>query len=132
MANDDTEQWHLPEALDINKNPVAKLLASQMRADLEPRAVSPFARLSPQEFALVRARARIPHLAQALQQVDQEIRQNRGVVYGRRLQEARNALSARLAENLAIVGNYALAAELHPDPRYRQEYAKQLQYEILL
>lgn len=122
MANDDTEQWHLPKPLQIT-NPKVAEQAAEMRADLEPRVVSPFARLSPQEFARIRARGRIDHLTTALRQVDQEIKANRGRVYALKLREARNALAARLAENLAIIGNYALAAELAPDKRYRDEYA---------
>jgi broad specificity phosphatase PhoE len=130
MANDDNEKWSLPAVLDINKNPAVREQAAELRKQLEPRAVSPFARLSPQEFARIRARNRIPHLTSALQQVEQEIKVNRGVVYGRQLQEARDALRARLAENLAILQNFALAAEIHPDPRYRQEYAKQFRKEV--
>lgn len=131
MANDDNQKWEMPAALRLD-NPLVQEQSIELRKQLEARAVSPFARRSPQEFALIRARARIPHLTRALQQVDQEIKENRGVVYGRKLQEARDALAARLAENLAIVGNYALAAELHPDPRYRQEYAKQVRHEVFL
>lgn len=132
MANDDNQKWHLPEALDINKNPAVRVQAARMAKDLEPRAVSPFARLSPQAFARVRARARIRHLTEALQQVDRELKTNRGVDYGRQLQEARVALRGRLAENLAIVGNYALAAELEPDLAKQQEYAKQVQHNAFL
>lgn len=130
MANSDSERWYLPEALDIKKSPLVKAQAEQMRRDLEKRAVSPFARLSPQEFAKVRARARIEHLVLALNQVDQEIRTNRGREQGQRLQEARSALAARLAENFAVLGNLALAAEIHPDAAHRAEYAKQFRKEV--
>lgn len=131
MANDDTQQWHLPKPLQIS-NPKVAEAAAQMRKDLEPLAVSPFARLSPQEFARLRAQARIRHLTGALQQVDREIKTNRGVDSGRQLQEARVALRGRLAENLAIIGNYALAAELEPDLAKQQEYAKQVQRNAFL
>lgn len=122
MANDDQEVWHLPAPLRVS-NPKIAEQAAEMRKDLEPRVVSPFARLSPQEFARIRARGRIGHLTTALRQVDQEIKDNRGRDHARKLHEARKALAARLSENLAIVGNYALAAELAPDKRYRDEYA---------
>lgn len=131
MANDDTQQWHLPKPLQIS-NPKVAAAAAEMRKDLEPRAVSPFARLSPQQFARIRAQARIRHLTEAMQQVDREIKTNRGVDYGHQLQEARIALRSRLAENLAIAGNYALAAELEPDLAKQQEYAKQVQRNAFL
>lgn len=130
MANDDNTKWFLPEALDINKSPLVKLQADQMHKDLEKRVVSPFARLSPAEFAKVRARARIEHLVQSLQQVEAEIKVNKGRVYAKRLYEARDALRTRLAENLAVVGNFALAAEVHPDPAHREEYAKKLRKQV--
>lgn len=122
MANDDTEQWHLPKPLQIS-NPKVAEAAAQMRKDLEPRTVSPFARLSPIEFGKIRARARIDHLFSALRQVDEEIKVNRGRDRSHQLHEARTALRSRLAENLAIVGNFALAAEITPDKRYADEYA---------
>lgn len=130
MANDDQEVWHLPKPLQIS-NPKVAAAAAEMAKDLSARAVSPFARLSPQEFARVRASARIPHLAQALQQVDQEIKQNRGVVYGRKLQEARRALMGRLAESLATAGDYSLAAEVAPDLEKAREYAAVFQAMVL-
>lgn len=131
MANEDSEKWHLPEALDINKNPLVKLQAEQMRQELSKRAVSPFARLSPEEFAKNRALGRIEHLTKALQQVEQKLRQSRGREEHRQLNEAKVALKTRLAENLAVIENYALAAELHPDPAHQQEYAKKIRRQVL-
>lgn len=126
MANEDSEKWFLPAALDINKNPAVMLQAIQMRKDLEPRAVSPFARLSPTEFAKVRARSRIQHLTRALQQVEEQLRGSRGVVEHHNLNAAKRALQTRLAENLAVLENWALAAEIHPDEAHRREYAKKV------
>lgn len=126
MASNDSERWHLPEPLGITKNPMVKIQADQMRHELEKRAVSPFARLSPEEFAKVRARSRIQHLYRSLRLVEEQLRQSRGRVEHLNLNAARDALKTRLAENLAVVGNYALAAELHPDEAHRLEYVKQI------
>lgn len=125
MPNDDNEKWELPAPLRIS-NPLIKLRADEMRKQLEPRAVSPFARLSPTEFAKVRARDRIKHLTASLQKVDRELRTTKGRDSSRELHEARNALAARLAENLAVLGNFALAAEIHPEVAHRREYAQQV------
>ena len=122
MANDDNQKWELPPNLRID-NPAVKVQADQMRRDLEKRAISPFARLSPTEFAKVRAYARIQHLTRALQEVERRIQTERGKETSRQLHEAKTALQARLAENLAVVGNYALAAELAPDKAHRDEFA---------
>lgn len=130
MANDDNEVWHLPEPLRIT-NPKVAEQAAQMRKDLEPRAISPFARLSPREFAKQRARGRIQHLTRSLQVVERQLRHSRGREEHHNLQEAKKALRARLAENLAVIGNYALAAELAPDPAKQQEYAKEIRRELL-
>lgn len=122
MAHDDNAKWELPAPLRIT-NPLVKLQADEMRKQLEPRAVSPFARLSPTEFARLRARGRIQHLTQSLQTVEQQLQASRGVEEHRNLNEAKRALQARLAENLAVIGNFALAAEIAPDKAHRDEYA---------
>lgn len=124
--SDDNTKWHLPEALDINKNPAVMFQALQMRKDLEPRAISPFARLSPTEFAQIRARGRIQHLSQSLQQVEGQLRDSRGREEHHNLNAAKRALQTRLAENLAVLENWALAAEIHPDEAHRLEYAKKV------
>lgn len=130
MANDDNQKWHLPAPLDINKNPAVKLAAAQLRKELEPRAVSPFARLSPTEFAKVRARGRIQHLSHALQQVDAELRTHLDPNLRTKLKEARKALAIRLSENLVILGRFDLAAELDPRPEHQAEYAKHLREQL--
>jgi hypothetical protein len=94
-----------------------------MRRDLEKRAISPFARLSPTEFARIRAKARIQHLGRSLRLVDQQLQSERGRDTVHKLMEARKALADRLAENLAVVGDFALAAELAQDKAHRDEYA---------
>lgn len=130
MANDDSEKWFLPDALDINKNPAVRLQSAQMRTELEKRAVSPFARLSPEEFARIRARGRIEHLSQALQQVHVELQTHLDPHLRIQLKEARNALAIRLAENLAILERYDLATEIDPRPEYREQYAKHLREQL--
>lgn len=129
MANDDNEQWHLPEPLRIT-NPQVALAAAQMQKDLSKRVVSPFARLSPEQFARSRAQGRIEHLSRALQQVDRELRTRFDPRNRSRLKEARQALAIRLAENFAVIGRYDLAVELDPRPEYQREYAKHLQQEL--
>jgi len=125
MANDDKEQWHLPAALRIT-NPKVAEEAAQMRLELARRINSPFARLTPEEFALARATARIEHLEQALLMVQAEERNTRGKESRRQLAEARAGLLARIAENLAVLGQYDLAAAVHPDPGHQAEYRKQI------
>lgn len=129
MANDDNEQWHLPEPLRMS-NPKVALASAQMRTELEKRAVSPFARLSPQEFARIRARGRIEHLSQALQQVYVELQTHLDPRLRIQLKEARNALAIRLAENLAVVERFDLACEVDPRPEYREQYAKHLREQL--
>lgn len=129
MANDDNQKWELPPNLRID-NPAVRLQAAQMRKDLEPRAVSPFARLSPQEFARIRARGRIDHLTRALNQVDAELKEHFDPNRRTSLKEARNSLAIRLAENLAIIERYDLAHEIDPRPEYREVYAKHLREQL--
>lgn len=129
MANDDNEQWFLPEPLRMS-NPKVALASAQMRTDLEKRAVSPFARLSPQEFARIRARGRIEHLARALELVDEGLKTHLDPATRVNLKNARRALSIRLAENLAVIDRYDLACELDPRPEYREQYAKHLREQL--
>jgi hypothetical protein len=72
----------------------------------------------------IRATARIPHLLDDLNRVDAELAFSRGKDSVRKLREAREALSIRLAENLAIVGRYDLAAEIEPRSEHQKDYAK--------
>ena len=129
MANDDNTKWELPEPLRMT-NPLVRLQSAQMRTELEKRAVSPFARLSPQEFARIRARGRIEHLARALELVDEGLKTHLDPATRVKLKSARHALSIRLAENLAIVERYDLATEIDPRPEYREQYAKHLREQL--
>lgn len=129
MASDDNEKWELPPELRID-NPAVKVQSDQMRRDLEKRAVSPFARLSPKEFARIRAQARIEHLTSALREIEQRLSVERGRVAHHNLRAARTALRTRLAENLAVLEQWALAADIHPDEAHRQEYLKKINREV--
>lgn len=122
MANEDNEKWELPEPLRITNEQVAAQ-ALEMVKELKPKAVSPFARLSPQEFERIRATARVSHIADDLHRVEGELRTSRGKDSVQKLREARHALAKRLAENLAITGRYDLAAQVTPDPEQQKEYA---------
>lgn len=123
MNEQQEEKWYLPEALDVTKSESALSRSIELRKQLAPRAISPFARLSSQEFERVRAADRITHIADDLHRVDEELKTERGRDSVEKLKEARIALAHRLAENLAIVGRYDLASELEPDPEQRKEYA---------
>lgn len=129
MPNDDNEKWELPPNLRMD-NPVVAAQAEQMRSELSKRAVSPFARLSPTEFAKIRAHSRIEHLTRSLRLVEKQLQESKGREEHHNLHEAQNALRARLAENLAIIGNYGLAAEIEPDPAKQLEYAQKIRREL--
>lgn len=123
MNEDQNQQWHLPANLDVTKSEKAALLSAELRKQLAPRAVSPFARQSPQEFERTRARDRISHIYDDLRRVEAELKTSRGRNAVRELNEARIALAHRLAENLATIGGYTLAAQVEPDPEQKKEYA---------
>ena len=125
MANDDNEQWQLPESLRLT-NPKTVAAAAELRKQLEPKAISPFAHFSPEVFAQNRALARINHLTRALQQVRTELRTARGRYSVQKLHEAEVSLSIRLAENYAVLGHYATAAQLDPRPEYKAEYQSKI------
>ncbi len=130
MNEDPNAKWELPPNLRIT-SPKVQEEVIQLRKQLEPRAVSPFARLSPQEFERNRATARIHHIADDLHRVEEALKTNRGADSHKKLKEARYALAARLAENLSIVGRYDLAAEIAPDPAQQKEYAAVVQALVL-
>lgn len=123
MANEDNEKWELPEPLRITNEQVAAQ-ALEMAKELKPKAVSPFARLSPQEFERIRATARVSHIADDLHRVEDKLKTSRGKDSVQKLREARHALAKRLAENLATIGRYDLAAGIAPDPEQQKEYAE--------
>lgn len=123
------EKWELPDNLKISNPDVARI-AAQMRRELQARAISPFARLSPKESNRLRARGRIEHLTNALQQVDAELKVHLDPRRRLALKEARTSIAIRLAENLAIVERYDLACEVDPRPEYREQYAKHLREQL--
>lgn len=121
MANDDREQWFLPEALRIS-NPRVAEAAAELQRQLKGKIQSPFGRVSPREFAKNRAAARIQHLSQSLAAVEQQMRQRLGPYETKQLERAHNALSIRLAENLAVAGRPDLAYEVEPRKQYKKQY----------
>lgn len=124
MANEDSKQWHLPPNLRIT-NPKVAREAKEYQQIWKAKAVSPFQHLSPQESLKNRAIARIPHLQEALNQVELELIGNRGRYSRRRLNQATRGLKIRLAESYAIVGRFDMAALTEPRDEYKREYGKQ-------
>lgn len=123
MPNDDEVQWFLPAALQIS-NPKVAAEAAELRKRLAPTAVSPFAHLSPIQFAQNRAKSRVQHLGRSLEAVTMQMRSGIGRHELKELQKAHEALRIRLAENLAILGEWQYAASVEPREEYRKEYLK--------
>lgn len=124
--NEDNEKWQLPPQLRITDPKVAEE-AAKMQEQLEQRIASPFARLSPEEFAVARAHQRIKFLSHSLEMIGQSLAQTRGRNETAQLKEAQGAIATRLAEALATTGQLSLAAQIHPDKAHREEYQKQIE-----
>jgi hypothetical protein len=123
MPNEDNEQWHLPAALRID-NPKVVAESIELQKRLKPKVISPFARLSPTEFARERAKVRVQHLWEAVKATTMQQNQHASHRDLRELRNAQRALYIRLAENYAILGEFKVAAEYDPRPEYQREYAK--------
>jgi hypothetical protein len=106
---------------------LAKSDAEQAR--LATMAALPFGGMSPQEVERARSWTIIESLRGALEELEKLV--GEALVSGRddlqELQTSRTALRHQLAERLAIVGRYDLAAEIEPDPVYQDEYVKILE-----
>jgi hypothetical protein len=115
-------KWELPERYRLTPEMLAKSDTEQTR--LSAAAAMPYGGMSPQEVERARSWTIIGSLRDTLSELERSI--GEALVEGRHdleeLQSSRVAVRHQLAERCAIVGRYDLAAEIEPDPVYRDEY----------
>lgn len=120
-------KWELPERYRLTPELLAKSDAEQAR--LAAMSALPYGGMSPQDAERARSWTIIDSLRNTLSELERMI--GEAVVTGREdleeLKESRQALRHRMAERLAIVGRYDLAAEIEPDPAYFDEYVRILE-----
>jgi len=122
----DSEQWFLPAALDLLKNPSRAKDAREWQAQLAARTISPLSNAGPNNLEMARAVRMIEHLQQDYNRVTVEI--GAALVTGEaganigELQDARASLAQRIAECLVTIGDYEGAAKIDPREGQRQVY----------
>lgn len=121
------EKWSLPQNLQIT-DPKVLAQAEQMQKELAARANSPFANLSVQDHARVRAIRIVDELKENLSYIEKQL--GGAITKGgddESLKKAKLSVLRQLAEQYAVVGRFDLAAQLHPDQAHKDEYVSILE-----